>query len=1107
MVFGLLLCARATFAAGRSTADLAALPLAFEETEGQFVARTSNLAIRVGACGFSAHAPAGRVLSVSFSGANPAVSLVAEEQLPGQSNSMIGNDPRAWRTGRRTWRRIRAAAIYPKIDLVYYGTNRQMEFDLIVNPGGDPSKVKMKFSRGSAARIDEQDDLVIDSGGTTIRQHRPVAFQWIDGARREIAVKFSLRNGVASFALGNYDRAQPLTIDPVLSYATFLGGSNTEAAYAIAVDTSGNTYVAGETYSIDFPKVGPAQNYQGGKDIFVTKLNAAGTAVIYSTYLGGSSNDTARAIAVDSSGQVYITGQTYSPNFPTTGGAYRVNPPGNADAFVTKLNSAGNGLMFSSYIGGTSNEMGTSIAIDGGTNIYVAGYTDSTNFPVTSGVVQSTHRGGFYDGWVVKMASTGSSLVFSTFLGGAGIDVVSALAIDSSSNVYVAGQTDSVDFPVVNAFQASRAGNSDAFVAKLNSSGTVLIYSTYLGGSSADQAFGLGVDGGGSAYVAGSTFSSDYPVTPGVYQTAWQGQYDGFITKLNPTGNGLTYSTFLGGSGNDVITALRVSAVGLAWVAGYTDSTNFPTLGPTQPTNRGSREGFVATLSATGSSLSFATYLGGSVEDVITALVIDSSSNAFVAGYTASPDLPVTAGAYQNVMVRSYDGFVASIRQAAATPPSTVSVSPASGTGLSRTFQFRFSDASGYGNLTAVDMQLNGSLNASFGCLASYNPLNGVVTLTNDAGTGSVGSAAFGSGTTLQNSQCQINAASSTASGSGTTLTVNLALTFKLAFVGGKSTFGRATNSGGLSSGWVLLGTWSVQSVNQPPSVTSIAPYSGAGLTQAFDFGFSDSNGYTDLNTVYVQVSASLNVRPGCSLWYVLSTNTLYLINDAGTDAFGPYILGIPGTAQNSQCAINLASSGITALGNNLTLTIAFTFKNSYLGLKQTYAFAQDNAGLLTGWQRLGTWTVGATNQPPTVTGITPSSGSGTSQVFNFTYSDGNGFADLSTVYGQISPTLHAAPGCSFWYTQSTNVLFLINDAGNNATGPFTVGSAGTAQNGQCSINLGTSSTSTSGNTLVVSLAITFKSGYSGLKGIFSYASDNPGLGSGWQNIGSWTVP
>ncbi|MEO8024955.1 MAG: SBBP repeat-containing protein [Bryobacteraceae bacterium] len=1102
MVLGLLLCARAAFPAGSARVDLAGLPLAFESASGGFLARTPATAIRLTSTSIQADASDGALVE-RFEGADPRAVMQPEEKLAGRASSLIGSASSKWTIDAPTWRRLRVKNLYPNIDLVYYGNHRQLEFDFVLAPGAEPSRIRMTFESAASVRIAENGDLRI--GG--FRQHRPVVYQEIHGVRRKINGWFRVEGKTVRFELAAYDHAQSLTIDPVLSYSTFLGGSNTDAAYAMAVDSTGNTYIAGETYSIDYPRLGQTQTYQGSKDIFVTKLNSAGTAVVYSTYIGGSSNDAARAIAIDSGGSVYLTGQTYSVNFPTTGGSYQLNNAGNADAFVLKLNAVGNGFIYSTYLGAAGNEMGLAIAVDSGGAAYVAGYTDSTAFPVTAGAAQAAHRGGIYDGWIVKLSAAGSTRVYGTYIGGAGLDVVNAIAIDTAGNAYVAGQTDSADFPVVNAYQASRAGNSDAFLAKINASGSAFTYSTYLGGTSADQAFGVAVDSSGNAYVAGSTYSSNFPVTNGAFQTAWQGLYDAFVTKVNATGSGLVYSTYLGAAGNDIATAVRVSSAGLAWVAGYTDSTSFPLQGAVQSTNRGGRDGFVTALSATGASISFSTYLGGSAEDVITALAVDSASNAYVTGYTASTDMTVTAGVFQPVMVRSYDAFVAAIRQSAATPPTSLSVSPASGTGTTQTFQFRFSDASGYGNLTAVDMQFQSVLNGAFGCFASYNPLNGVVTLTNDAGTGSAGSAAFGSGTVLQNGQCQINTGGSTASGSGTTLTVNLSVTFKLAFVGGKNSYGRAGNSGALSSGWVLLGTWSVVSANQPPTVVSILPSNGAGLNQSFNFAFSDANGYTDLNTVYVQVSTAFNTNPGCSLWYTLSTNTVYLVNDTGSDAFGPYTLGVPGTVQNSQCAVNLGSSGVTALGNNLTLTISYSFKAAYSGSKLTYAFAQDNAGSLTGWQRLGTWTVGAANQPPTVAGVTPASGSGTSQIFNFIFSDGNGFADLSTVYGQISPTLHAAPGCSFWYTRPTNVLFLINDAGNNATGPFTVGATGIAQNGQCSIDLGNSGTSTSGNNLVVSVSVTFKAGYSGSKGVYAYASDNPGLGSGWQTIGAWTVP
>ena len=457
--------------------------------------------------------PQSTVVRMKLVGANPAPQVAGLEELPGKSNYFLGNDPSQWRTNVPHYAKVQYKDVYPGVDLVYYGNQRQLEYDLVVEPGADPDAITLSFEGVESLRIDAQGDLVLDTSGGEIRQHKPLVYQEVDGARREIAGTYVLKSQrQVGFEVAAYDAGKPLIIDPVLVYSTYLGGSSDEFPRGFAVDASGNAYVTGSTLSTDFPTASPIQasNAGGASDTFVTKLNAAGSALVYSTYLGGTALDTARWIAIDSSGNAYVTGETRSTDFPTVSPFQAANA-GAADGFVTKLNAAGSALVYSTYLGGNSDDQPFIITVDASGNAYLAGRTNSTNFP-TASPIQSTHAGGIEDAFVAKLNAAGSALVYSTYLGGSGsFERGVGLTVDASGNAYVSGRTNSANFPTANPFQATLGGTDDAFVTKLNAAGSALVYSTYLGGSGADFGGLIAIDASGNAYVAGSTFSTDLP--------------------------------------------------------------------------------------------------------------------------------------------------------------------------------------------------------------------------------------------------------------------------------------------------------------------------------------------------------------------------------------------------------------------------------------------------------------------------------------------------------------------------------------------------------------------------------------------------------------------
>jgi hypothetical protein len=611
------------------------------------------------------------VLRTQLIAANPAGKVTGEEELPGRVNYFIGHDPAKWRTDVATYAKVRYEQVYPGIDLVYYGNQGQLEYDFVVEPGADPARIRLRVAGARKMYVNSQGQLVVQTARGAVRWNKPAIYQEVDGQHRSVKGKYVLRRGhELSIEVAAYDTARPLIIDPILVYSTYLGGSETDEGYGIAVDTSRNAYVMGETTSTDFPTTAGAfqTTNAGSTGVYVTKLNPNGSALAYSTYLGGSDIDNGLDIAVDTSGNAYVTGRTFSTDFPTTPGAFQTtHGGGHHDTFVTQLNRTGSALVYSTYLGGGGTDNGSAIAVDASGNAYVTGKTNSRVFPTTPGAFQTTSGGGKYDAYVTELNPTGTGLVYSTYLGGSGTDYGYGLAVDTSGNAYVTGYTSSTNFPTTpGAFQTTNGGRNDAFVTKLNPTGTGLVYSTYLGGGDRDSGNGIAVDTSSNAYVTGETGSSDFPITPGAFQRTFDGSSDAFVTKLNRTGTDLLYSTFLGGSGStfgDEGYGIAVDTSGNAYVTGETVSSDFPTTpGAFQTTYGGDTDAFVTQLNRTGTGLLYSTFLGGGQEDAGQGIAVDTSGNAYVTGYTESTDFPTTLRAFQRThRGGDYDAFVAKI--------------------------------------------------------------------------------------------------------------------------------------------------------------------------------------------------------------------------------------------------------------------------------------------------------------------------------------------------------------------------------------------------------------------------------------------------------------
>lgn len=699
-------------------ASMVGFPLRFERGAGAdvYVARGDGYKLRFEEDGIGLSFAGGAVGKVSFAGASRGARIEALEALPTLVNDYTG--PRAgWVSGAACWSQVRYSGLYPGVDLVFYGQGDEAEYDVRVAAGADPGRVRLAFDSSFQVRVDAWGDLTIERADGVLRWRKPVAYQTIGGRRRGVEAGFALEGSSVGFRVGGWDRRYPLTIDPAMVFSTFFGGSMKQAARAIATDSAGNIYIAGSTNSGDLPvtKASYQPDFRGSGfgpgDAFLAKLNPAGTAVLYVTYLGGTDSDVAAAIAVDSAGNAYVAGGTMSTDFPVTAGAYQThfgggdgNLSADGDAFLAKFNATGQ-LQWSTYLGGAGDEGASAIALDASGNVFVAGATTSANFPVTAGAYQTRFGGAtravvdsdgyftvpFGDGFVAKVDAGGAHLLAATYLGGTLDDAILAMAFDGTGNVWVGGGTNSSNFPVTaGAFQKTFAGASDAntqfidtmgdgFLAGLTPDLAKLTYSTYFGGSRDDAVTAMAIDRSNAIYLAGVTQSSNFPATAGAYSTAYHGPAepllkrpyllgDAFAAKFQAGGAGLVYSTYLGGADDDAAAAIALDGQGGVLLAGMTNSVNFPVSADALQAKFGGSgsglltgvgDGFVAHLDGTGSKLLYSSFLGGSLHDAALGMTEDAAGNVYVTGLSASANFLSTAGVLQAKLPGTLGSFVA----------------------------------------------------------------------------------------------------------------------------------------------------------------------------------------------------------------------------------------------------------------------------------------------------------------------------------------------------------------------------------------------------------------------------------------------------------------
>ena len=1082
-----------------ATAGRGATPVIFIANQGQVPEAVHFLARGAHATGYFLSGEAvfqvrGAALRVQFEGASPKAALEGLTRMAGAANFLTG-DESGWRVGVPLYGGVAYRGLYPGIDLLYQGSGRNLKSEFVVSAGADPTRIRMRYRGVGALSVAPDGALIIPLGDTELREAAPFIYQLHGGRQVRVDGWFRVSGDMVEFGIGEYDHDAPLVIDPVL-YSTLLGGSSSDAATALAVDASGAAYVAGYTASYDFPTANPAQSYEAGSnDVFVAKLNAAGNGLVYCTYLGGVGDDRAYGLALGPDGSAYVTGMTTSKNFPVAN-ARQSKLAGTKNAFVFKLAPAGNSLVYSTYLGGNGSDVANAIAVDGSGNAYIAGDTTSTAFPVTA---LQTSKGGGQDAFVAELSADGSRLVYATYLGGTYDDHAGGIAVDASGSAYVTGSTYSPNFPLAQARQAALGGTQDAFVARLSAAGDSLLFSTYLGGSGGELGYpeagqAIALDQQGNAYVTGVTSSADFPLL-GAIQTARQGWLDAFAAKLTASGT-LVYSTYLGGTGLEAGNAIAVDSSGAAYIAGQTYSTDLPVVNAFQPVSGGGYDAFVAKLSAGGDSLLLLSYLGGNGSDTASSVALDGAGGVYLAGWTLSTNFPVSNG-YQSVNAGTYGAFVTKLGNAAS-PPQLLGVAPGSGSGTSQAFTVRVSDALGASDVTTVSLLINSSTATAAACAVAYDRASNTFALLTDSGAAPPGTIAPGGGS-QQNSQCTLSGAGSSAALSGNALTLTVALTFSSAFAGSRNLYAQAVNPYG-STGWQQGGTWTVPVAGPLP--VSVTPSSGSGTSQTFAFVFSDSQGYTALNTASVVINSSTSGTSSCYLYYVRASNAIYLANDAGSAWMTPLTVGQSGTVQNSQCALDAGGSSYSGSGNTLTLNLSLTFLTAYNGTKNIYMLAYD--GQNSGWVQKGTYTVSASGNPFGPVSVTPASGSGGSQAFSFVFSDPKGASSIYSASMIIGASVGAASNCYLYFTPASNAIYLANDAGTAWLTPIVLGQTGTLQNSQCAVNTVSSSSTLSGTSLTVNLSLTFQSAYSGAKNIYMLLYD--GQNSGWVQKGTWTV-
>ena len=674
--------------------------------------------------------------------------LKSEDTAPTRTSFFKGNDPKQWQSDVSTFNTVSLGAIYSDIEIKLKAKGKTVEKFFYLAPEADPSLINAKLEGSIALKVANDGSLVVDTVLGEVRQTRPIAYQDTKSGRKNIDVAYVLKNNnTYGFVAGDYDRQLPLVIDPSLNSliaSTFAGGTGNDRVYAMALDASGNVYTTGYTASSGYPTTAGVYDTgsNGGDDVLVSVFNSTLTQLSASTFLGGSGTDRAWAIKLDTSNNVYITGQTASSNFPTVG-AYDSSANGGTEVFISKLTSNLTTLSASTYLGGAATDIGYAIGLDSTTSVYVAGYTDSTDFPVSVGAYDTAFGGvdDESDAFIFKLTTDLSTRSAGTYLGGnAALEYIYGLTIDGTDNIYVTGYTDSTNFPTTaGVHDTSHNGGDDVFVSKLNSGLTTLSASTFFGGTGSETARAITLDGSGNIYITGHTSSDEtteaFPVTAGAYDRTHNGGVDDVFVAKFASAFTLTAATYLGGSVREYAYAMGLDSSGNINITGTTFSSGFPTVtGSYDTSHNGSTDTFVAQFASGLDTLPGSTFLSGTIagpsKDSAQALAVASSGDVYVGGFGTS-NFPTTAGAYDtSYNLGTYDVFIAIVR--------------------SPTVQFSATSSSGSETTASVNFGLTLSLVSTVDALVDY-ALTGTATGGGSDYTLADGTATISAGSTSTN--------------------------------------------------------------------------------------------------------------------------------------------------------------------------------------------------------------------------------------------------------------------------------------------------------------------------------------------------------------------
>jgi hypothetical protein len=1094
--------------------------LAFEENRGQFAeryshgARAAGYTALFGKRGVLYRTAGGDELEMRWEGARP-VRLEGVGELPGKVNVYSGRDTRKWVTGARTFGQLVGRELYEGIDVVYYGDGRRVEFDLMVAPGADVSRVAFRVA---GARMDG--DGNVTAGGLVWR--RPVAYQTVDGRRVEVAARFEVAGGGrVGIAVGEYDRQRELVIDPVVEWGIIVGNaaSFTPNTRAVGLDGAGNLYVAGSTLDTSFGELTPIRAPAGGEEAFLLKYSPDGKTLLFATFYGGSGREWDVVMAVDGAGNSVVAGRTASADLSLKD-AVQTELRSMPDIFVAKFTASG-ALQYSTYLGGQAEEIARGVAVDATGNAFVTGSTGSSDFPSVGGY-QRTLRGGT-DVYLVKLLPNGS-IGFSTFLGGDSNDTSAGVALGPGGSIYVAGSTKSNNFPTRNALQSTSLTDG-TFVTRFDSTGGDLVYSTYLHGTSSGAIVtALAVDASGAAYVAGAA-EEGYPVKGGIPMPAPFGSAKmGYVTKVAPAGGTILYSTLLGGRAGTTVLAISADSEGVATVVGATGSDDFPTYAAFRPAHEWG-DGFLTRINAPGDSILFSSYVGGQGYDTIEGLVMDGAGAAYVVGLSQSTDFPSPRSSDSPVT------FLAKISGPVAVVPVTFTTLPA---GLEVKVDnavvktpATFFWAPGVNHQLFVPEPQSAPLAAHwFENWSQGGESQQSVTTPASATTYTASFRTIPCSYSLRSYKAsfgQLGGFSAVSVGTSLGCKWDLSVDVPWILVPQPQGTGPSETSFSVTrntstearTGTIRMGD-AVLTVRQsplPPTVEYNACCQGEGLVQWIGITVRDPDGNDDLTVTNVLVNNVLDGRAACYLAYDHVGRVLYLVNDRGTEISGMQIGADnrgSGVLANGQCAVDGRQTYLSerphSMGPSVSLQTKLTYSPAFAGRKVVYVAARDKTGGNSGWVPASVWNVPGPAALPAPVSVTYDSSPSRQVTVN--YRSPTDYTAISTAQILINSAIDGRRGCYMGYDRARNLLYLVADDGGTLLDAITPGAgSATQQNSQCILYAEGSSVSASGADLTLRVRVTFLEAFRGQRIVYAGVQTTGGLNSGWRAMGVYSVP